>query len=177
MSSPSSPSPRHRGGQLGNLNALKHGFYARRLKKRDLDGVEATDVKTLIEEISLLRVFTRRLIENLDPHAGAYELAAVVRILCVALKSITSAMKAQHWLAINDSSTDEELHTALLQFWAEVEARKAAETQAAASFIPPTSGSISEPPIQTPMANATRLENDPSYSGGPVSEPPATRSS
>ncbi len=132
----SSPSPRRRGAPPGNMNALKHGFYTRRFKKRDLTGVESTDVKTLIEEISLLRVFTRRLIESLGPDVDAYDLAAVVRILCLSLSSITRAMKAQHWLNVNDSSQDEAMHTALLQFWDEVEARKAAEAQASSGLNP-----------------------------------------
>jgi hypothetical protein len=135
---PLSP-PRSRGGQLGNLNALKHGFYTRRLKKRDLTGVEATDVKTLIEEIALVRVFTRRLIESLDPSADAYELASVLRILCVALKSITNAMKAQHWLTVNDAGQEDELNIAIREFWSEIQSRQssAGQSSSEAALIPP----------------------------------------
>lgn len=31
---------RKRGGQLGNLNALKHGFYSRQFKGMELDDLE-----------------------------------------------------------------------------------------------------------------------------------------
>jgi len=42
------PSPkRHRGGQPGNINALKHGFYTRRFSQTDLAGVESTDYNGL----------------------------------------------------------------------------------------------------------------------------------
>jgi hypothetical protein len=131
---------RSRGGQLGNLNALKHGFYTRHLKKRDLTGVESTDVKTLIEEIALLRVFIRRLIETLDPAADAYELASVLRILCVALKTITGAMKAQQWLTLSGSTQDDELRLALKNVCAEIRSRHSVGGQSSseATSIPPT---------------------------------------
>jgi hypothetical protein len=64
-----SPPSRRPGAQLGNMNALKHGFYTRRIKKRDLSGVESTNVKGLAEEIALIRIFTRRLVETCDPSA------------------------------------------------------------------------------------------------------------
>ena len=67
MSKPTSPSPRRPGAPPGNQNALKHGFYTRRLKKRDLTGVETTDVSSLVEEIALIRLFTRRLVESASP--------------------------------------------------------------------------------------------------------------
>jgi len=115
-----SPSPRRRGAPLGNINALKHGFYTRRLKKHDLSGVEATDAKNLVEEIAIVRVFTRRLIESLDPAADAYEVAGALRILCVALATITRAMKAQHWLTLNSGGVDNEISEAIKQVYAEL---------------------------------------------------------
>lgn len=58
------PSPkRRRGGQPGNINALKHGFYTRRFTQTDLAGVESTDYHGLMEEIAIIRLYARRLIE------------------------------------------------------------------------------------------------------------------
>ncbi len=108
---PSSSHPR--GAPLGNLNALKHGFYTRRLKKRDLNGVENTDSKNLVDEIAIVRVFTRRLIESLDPEADAYQVASALRILCVSLSTITRAMKAQHFLPQNSHGLDDALSIAI----------------------------------------------------------------
>jgi len=138
------PKPEKRpGAPLGNLNALKHGFYTRRLKKHDLSGVDATDIKNLVEEIAIVRVFTRRLIESLDPNADAYEVAGALRILCVALATITRAMKAQHWLTLNSGGVDDEISIAIKQVYAEIQSRKAQPAQAASpasspDFIPPS---------------------------------------
>jgi hypothetical protein len=92
---------RHPGAQLGNMNALKHGFYTRRIKKRDLSGVEDTNIKGLAEEIALIRIFTRRLVETCDPTADIYELAGILRTICLATSAITRIIKAQAFL-VND---------------------------------------------------------------------------
>jgi hypothetical protein len=92
---------RRPGGQLGNMNAVKHGFYTRRIRKRDLTGVENTNIKGLAEEIALIRIFTRRLVESADPSADIYELAGVLRTICLASATITRIIKAQSFL-VND---------------------------------------------------------------------------
>lgn len=54
------------GGQPGNKNALRHGFYAKRFtedEKKRLDGQEPTDLQA---EIALLRVCLDRLYEQLE---------------------------------------------------------------------------------------------------------------
>jgi len=81
------------------MNAFKHGFYTRRFKKRDLSGVEATNIKGLAEEIALIRIFTRRLVETADPSADLYELAGVLRTVCLASATITRIIRAQAILA------------------------------------------------------------------------------
>jgi len=54
------------GGQAGNKNALRHGFYAKRFtteQKKRLDGQEPTDVQA---EINLLRVCLDLLYDQID---------------------------------------------------------------------------------------------------------------
>ena len=110
----SSSFPRRRGGQFGNLNALKHGFYTRRIKKRDLSGVESTNIKGLAEEIALIRIFTRRLVESVDPAADLYDLAGILRAICLASTTITRVIKAQAFLA-NDPTEWNEIDEAIRQ--------------------------------------------------------------
>ncbi len=88
-------------------------LHWRRLKNKDLAGVDSTDNKNLIEEIAIVRVFTRRLIESLDPDADAFEIAGTLRILCVALNTITRAVKAEYWMKLNGDYVPEELFTAI----------------------------------------------------------------
>ena len=87
------PSPRRRGAPPGNLNALKHGFYTRRIKKRHLDGVEFTDLIGLIEEIALIRVFHVPPHRIIHPDSDTYELADILRSLCLASSTITRVVK------------------------------------------------------------------------------------
>ncbi|MDY6874320.1 MAG: hypothetical protein SVR81_10205, partial [Chloroflexota bacterium] len=47
---------RKRGGQPGNTNALKHGFYTKNFSLAERRGLEATKVIVLADEITLLRV-------------------------------------------------------------------------------------------------------------------------
>jgi hypothetical protein len=86
--------PRLPGAQPGNSNALKHGFYTRRFNKHDLSGVENTNIKGLTEEIALIRVFTRRLVEACDPSADVYDLAGILRSICLASDTITRIIRA-----------------------------------------------------------------------------------
>ena len=63
---------RKKGGQPGNKNARTHGFYARRLPQSQLDGLEDTTVRSLEDEIEVMRVFSRKVaelgaeVDNLD---------------------------------------------------------------------------------------------------------------
>jgi hypothetical protein len=51
---------RKRGGQAGNTNALKHGFYTKNFTLAERQGLEATKEIVLADEIALLRVLIRR---------------------------------------------------------------------------------------------------------------------
>ena len=54
-------STRKRGGQQGNKNALKHGFYSKSYKPDEVKRLNENDATDLFSEISLLRVMTDRL--------------------------------------------------------------------------------------------------------------------
>jgi hypothetical protein len=114
-----SPSARRPGAPPGNHNAFKHGFYTRRLKKRDLTGVESTDVSSLVEEIALIRLFTRRLVESCLPDADSYELADILRILCLASCTITRLTRTQVLLSTSNTGLADEISEAIRQVNAE----------------------------------------------------------
>ncbi len=96
-------SSRRPGAQLGNTNALKNGFYTRRFKKRDVTGIEEIGNASLAEEIAIIRILARRLVESSDPSADLYEIAGVLRAICLASATITRIIRAQSFLA-NDPS-------------------------------------------------------------------------
>jgi len=96
---PPAPPRRRRGGQPGNRNALKHGFYASRFRKADLNALEACRSTGLADEINLLRVHIRRVVElgaNVNQLDQSIDL---LRALCFAVVSLTRLIKAHAFLA------------------------------------------------------------------------------
>jgi hypothetical protein len=135
---------KHRGAPKGNFNAVKHGFYTRRLHKRDLTGVESTDTSGLIEEIALIRVFTRRLLESIGPESDAYDLAEFLRALCLASSTITRVVKTQFLIAQAGPGMDNEIAEAIKQINAEFHARLPPTTLGGG--LPPTAFGGGLPP-------------------------------
>ncbi len=64
MTTPSTP--RKRGAQPGNTNALRHGFYSRYLRKAENEDLTLTSDTDLASEIAMLRAVTRRVLALAD---------------------------------------------------------------------------------------------------------------
>ncbi len=120
MSSKTSTLHRRPGAPLGNSNAFKHGFYTRRIKKRDLSGVETTDLKSLVDEIALIQVFTRRLVKSCASSTDFYELSAILRILCLASSTITRILRVNYLLTGSENNFADEIETAIREVRAEL---------------------------------------------------------
>ena len=56
-------SPRKPGGQPGNWNAFKHGFYSRQYQPIEIKDLDTALGDGLMDEIALLRVIIRRVFE------------------------------------------------------------------------------------------------------------------
>ena len=134
-------STRRPGAPTGNHNALKHGFYTRRLKKRDLTGVEATDASGLVEEIALIRIFTRRLVESCLPDADFFELADILRILCLASTTITRLTRTQYLLSTSNTGFDDEINEAIRQVNEEFNQKRLSTSQGDSASSPLTTPS------------------------------------
>ena len=52
-----------RGAPYGNQNARTFGFYSRKLPVAQLDGLEDTTIRSVEDEIELMRVFSRKVAE------------------------------------------------------------------------------------------------------------------
>ena len=83
-------STRRPGAPPGNLNALKHGFY------------------------------TRRLVESCLPDADSYALADTLRILCLASSTITRLTRTQYLLSNSNTGLDDEIAEAIRRVNAEL---------------------------------------------------------
>jgi len=64
---------RRPGGQPGNLNAFKHGFYSRRFKAAEMADLDAVLTDNLDDEIALVRIIIRRVFEFADSDAESLD--------------------------------------------------------------------------------------------------------
>lgn len=89
-----------RGAPKGNLNALKHGFYSREFRKGEEADLETILTSGLTDEITMLRVATRRLFElstNVD-HLDMDDIADVLDSLGLACIRIRTLILTQEVL-------------------------------------------------------------------------------
>jgi hypothetical protein len=91
----SSSSSRHRGAQPGNQNALKHGFYAAKFTEADRQDADTFDYTGLVDEVMLLRVFIRRVVEQSSTVTDVDDTLRILRALSLASASITRLMRVQ----------------------------------------------------------------------------------
>ena len=115
------PSLRKRGGQPGNTNALKHGYYSPRFHK--LEAADLADLADLAEEgpaseIALLRVLIRRMVEHMEnENLPTKDLIATFNAVTSASVSIGTLLRIQ---AVLGSSQADEIAAALQAALAEV---------------------------------------------------------
>ena len=133
MDQPLPPPKPHRGAPRGNQNALKHGFYARHFDKTDLADLKVASFDGLNAEITLLRVFMRRLIERYQSSDDLSTALAVVRALSIASFSLARLVHLQYSMA---PSASDELHQAIKQVLASFEQKRAASTTVVLSTHP-----------------------------------------
>ncbi len=85
-----------RGAPLGNTNALKHGFYSRSFRQIDCTDLDQVRFSGLEDEITMLRVFIRRL-TDLSQHIETFpEALSLLRVLSLASISLTRLITTQN---------------------------------------------------------------------------------
>ena len=97
------------GGQPGNVNAWKHGFYSRRFKALEMCDLETVLRDNLDDEIALLRVLIRRVFEFADSEAEKLEdWESVLSTLGAASTRLAGLIRVQH-LSAGKSQNIEDL--------------------------------------------------------------------
>lgn len=104
---------RKRGGQPGNTNALRHGFYSRRFRNQEIADLEAMAAQGLQDEIDMLRVAARRVMELADGVDTLEDAIAVLSTLSVAASRLAQLLKAQRALGAEGGEVAETLSQAL----------------------------------------------------------------
>jgi hypothetical protein len=140
---PSSPR-KPRGAPPGNLNAIKHGFYSKQFRKNDLADLELTDFTGLLDEIKLLRVYIRRVVELGRDTNDLAEALTILRVLCLASASLNRLLKTQRLLVEPADETSDMIQQALHEIAIEMELKRAENESAAAPPQPSSFGGTFE---------------------------------
>ena len=117
------PARKKRGGQPGNTNAIKHGFYTKNYSLAERRGLQATQGVVLGEEIALLRVLIRRFAEQIlsSQGAGPIETATNLAVISEAMLRLGSLLRTDHMLGGSASSTFiKQLNLVLAEFSEEI---------------------------------------------------------
>lgn len=101
------PVKRKRGGQPGNSNAWKHGFYSKNFSPAERKGLQAAQGVVLGDEIALLRVLIRRFAEQLQAtqDLALPESAQHLAVVSDAMLRLASLLRTDHMLGGTQSST------------------------------------------------------------------------
>jgi hypothetical protein len=103
---------RKRGGQPGNTNALKHGFYSRAFRSVDIDDLDTLELK-LEDEIAAARVAGRRMLELSDEMSEPMQSIRALAAFSTHLIHIASLMRTHAILTGGSNTTSETITNAI----------------------------------------------------------------
>jgi hypothetical protein len=98
---------RRTGGQPGNWNGFKHGFYSKRYYPLELKDLSTVLGEGLFDEIALLRVIMRRVFELANDHEkqDLNTWSASLNTLGAAATRLAGLLRTQNILTGEDSNT------------------------------------------------------------------------
>ena len=101
------PAHKKPGGQPGNTNALKHGFYSKNFSLAERRGLQAAEGLVLGDEIGLLRVLIRRFVEQIQANQGVSlnESVQHLAVISEAMSRLASLLRTDHMLGGSETDT------------------------------------------------------------------------
>ena len=111
MPNPSTPPKRKRGGQSGNSNALRHGFFSRSFTETEMDDLEKNVKGEFTDEIALARVNAAHLAELLKDYKNIPldNYVSASNALNNYLDRIQSLSRAQRFMYRNQTTLEQAL--------------------------------------------------------------------
>ncbi len=104
-----------RGGQPGNLNALKNGFYSRCFRELENADLQATG-HSLKDEIRMLRVLIRRMFDLASHEDGELEqMADCLNTLGMASSRLAALLRTEQKLNVEHNDLTDSLNQALAE--------------------------------------------------------------
>jgi uncharacterized protein YjcR len=113
-------SAKKRGGQPGNKNALKHGFYSEGFKPDEVDDLSALEGVDLSDEIKMLRVIMRRMFEQIGAEKSITDWAEALNALGAASTRLAGLLRTQKLIAGSGSEVTDALSQALREVTSEI---------------------------------------------------------
>ncbi len=102
---------RKRGGQMGNKNAFRHGFYSDQFKQAERMNLSQVQNTDLTDEIELLRVQILRYLEAETSQGDQIDYETrlqALRTVSLAAESLTRLIRTQAILNINPRELENE---------------------------------------------------------------------
>lgn len=116
MTSKLAASPRKRGAQPSNTNALKHGFYSRFFNLAEIQAISKIDPSGLKNEIDLIRIISRRIID-LWNSASSADIPILSDLLIRSTAAVAALSRTQAIInRMNDINPLSELYAILEEF-------------------------------------------------------------
>ena len=84
-----------RGGQKGNRNAIKHGFYARHFTREEIQDFEEMKPLGVYDEIQLVRALMRRVLESSQSDTTHAEVLETFRAICLGNFTLARLIRTQ----------------------------------------------------------------------------------
>jgi hypothetical protein len=100
---------RKRGGQLGNQNALRHGFYAANLGQISPRQYDETEMRNLLGQAAMLKDYMYKLYTKNADSTDSNTIIESLRALSLAGVSIARVLQAHNDLRLYGSKTDSSL--------------------------------------------------------------------
>ena len=163
--------PRLRGGQPGNLNALKHGFYARHFTELEIGDLAGLDTNDLTGEIKMMRIAIRRVLGSWAQASSVADQVALFDALSKGMVRLATLLKARYYLDNGGKGglgLGTELDSIFAQALEEMQRDdkdnqvKVSETDSAGRPLKTGSSPSSEPADRPNAGTETRSANGPS---------------
>jgi hypothetical protein len=108
---PAAPAKRKRGGQPGNENAFRHGFYCKSFSSADMQALDENIKGEFLDEISLARVQASHLAELMKDYKNMSleDYVSASNALNNYLDRIQSLTRAQKYIYQNQTTTEKAL--------------------------------------------------------------------
>jgi len=97
---------RKRGAPAGNINALKHGFFSQRFNKGELVDLQSIPESSIAEEIAMMRVITRRVIDLVENGASSEEVLDFYKVIGRMCMQISTLLRTQKILSAGEHSEE-----------------------------------------------------------------------